>query len=115
MARKKTKIMLSAYSIILILIVVLGVITHILPDAKYTTEEVDGKTCLEMYYAEEVTIDSCTTTINDFTTQELNGETCSEKIGNETEFIPTSCKIEKFVDGSDLGVVTKATTLTTNP
>jgi len=100
MARKKTKIMLSAYSIILILIVVLGVITHILPDAKYTTEEVDGKTCLEMYYAEEVTIDSCTTTINDFTTQELNGETCSEKIGNETEFIPTSCKIEKFVDGS---------------
>ena len=39
MAKKKSKIMLSSYTIILILIFGLGILSHILPDAQF-----DGKT-----------------------------------------------------------------------
>ena len=40
MARKKSKKMLSAFSIILILIFGLGILSHLLPDAKFVGEEI---------------------------------------------------------------------------
>ena len=40
MAKKKSKVMLSAFSIILILIFGLGVLSHVLPDAKFVGDEI---------------------------------------------------------------------------
>ena len=40
MAKKKSKIMLSAFSIILILIFGLGLISHLLPNAQFVGEEI---------------------------------------------------------------------------
>ena len=40
MARKKQKTMLSAFSIILILIFGLGILSHLLPDAQFVGEEI---------------------------------------------------------------------------
>ena len=38
MAKKKTKVMLSSFSIILILIFGLGILSHVLPDAQFVGE-----------------------------------------------------------------------------
>ena len=40
MAKKKSKFMLSAFSIILILIFGLGILSHLLPDAQFVGEEI---------------------------------------------------------------------------
>lgn len=40
MAKKKSKVMLSAFSIILILIFGLGILSHVLPDAKFVGDEI---------------------------------------------------------------------------
>ena len=43
MAKKRKKVLLSSFSIILILIFVLGILSHVLRDAKFIGEEiVDG-------------------------------------------------------------------------
>ena len=43
MAKKKTKSMLSSFSIILILIFGLGILSHLLPDAQFIGEEIVNK------------------------------------------------------------------------
>lgn len=40
MAKKRKKVLLSSFSIILILIFVLGIISHLLPNAKFVGEEI---------------------------------------------------------------------------
>ena len=40
MTKKKNRSMLSAYTIIMIVIVVLGILSHLLPDAKFVGEEI---------------------------------------------------------------------------
>ena len=40
MAKKRKKVLLSSFSIILILIFVLGILSHVLPDAKFIGEEI---------------------------------------------------------------------------
>lgn len=40
MTKKKNRNMLSAYTIIMIVIVVLGILSHLLPDAKFVGEEI---------------------------------------------------------------------------
>ena len=45
-SKKRTRAMLSAYSIIMILIIILGILSHVLPKAKYTAIPVDcGEDC----------------------------------------------------------------------
>ena len=40
MTKKKSKAMLSAYSIIMILIVLLAILSHVLPAAKFVGEDI---------------------------------------------------------------------------
>ena len=40
MAKKKTKVMLSSFSIILILIFGLGILSHVLPDAQFVGDQI---------------------------------------------------------------------------
>ena len=40
MAKERKKVLLSSFSIILILIFVLGIISHLLPNAKFVGEEI---------------------------------------------------------------------------
>lgn len=40
MTKKKNRNMLSAYTIIMIVIVALGILSHLLPDAKFVGEEI---------------------------------------------------------------------------
>ena len=40
MAKKKAKVMLSSFSIILILIFGLGILSHVLPNAQFVGEEI---------------------------------------------------------------------------
>ena len=40
MAKKKAKVMLSSFSIILILIFGLGILSHVLPNAQFAGEEI---------------------------------------------------------------------------
>ena len=39
MTKKKNRSMLSAYTIIMIVIVVLGILSHLLPDAKFVVKK----------------------------------------------------------------------------
>ena len=45
MAKKKAKVMLSSFSIILILIFGLGILSHVLPNAQFVGEEIVNGWC----------------------------------------------------------------------
>ena len=46
-SKKRSRAMLSAYSIIMILIILLGILSHVLPKAKYAAAPVEGDTSSE--------------------------------------------------------------------
>ena len=42
-SKKRTRAMLSAYSIIMILIIILGILSHVLPKAQYVAAPVEAQ------------------------------------------------------------------------
>ena len=80
-SKKRTRAMLSAYSIIMILIIILGICSHVLPKAKYTAAIVDDESSeVEVGPGEwEGEVPASETT--ELTLPE--GETVTPEVGNE--------------------------------
>lgn len=56
--KKSSRAMLSAYSIIMILIILLGILSHVLPKAKYQAAPAEDETVLVESEGEELTVDA---------------------------------------------------------
>ena len=80
-SKKRSRAMLSAYSIIMILIILLGILSHVLPKAKYTAVVAEDETSEEVS-TEEVVIEEFSTV--EPSAGELDGETSGSSTVSES-------------------------------
>ena len=59
MAKKKNRTMLSSYTIIILLKIGLAILSWVLPDAKYQTETLDGRACVEQFKEDDSSLTGC--------------------------------------------------------
>lgn len=95
MAKKKNRTMLSSYTIIILLIIGLAILSWVLPDAKYQTENLDGRACVEQFKEDDSSLTSCV-----FDSENLSAEDCAAKMSEDEDAIPSSCTTEVLVNGS---------------
>mgnify|MGYP004552952635 FL=1 len=95
MAKKKNRTMLSSYTIIILLIIGLAILSWVLPDAKYQTETLDGRACVEQFKEDDSSLTSCV-----FDSENLSAEDCAAKMSEDEEAIPSSCTTEVLENGS---------------
>ena len=79
MARKKSSKMLSSYTIIVILIVALAILSWIIPNATYHAETLDGRACIETYKESQDSITSCEFENTNGTVETPEGSACTAK------------------------------------
>ena len=95
MAKKKNRTMLSSYTIIILLIIGLAILSWVLPDAKYQTETLDGRACVEQFKEDDSSLTSCV-----FDSENLSAEDCAAKMSEDEDAIPSSCTTEVLENGS---------------
>lgn len=95
MAKKKNRTMLSSYTIIILLIIGLAILSWVLPDAKYQTETLDGRACVEQFKEDDSSLTSCV-----FDSENLSAEDCAAKMSEDEDAIPSSCTTEVLKNGS---------------
>lgn len=95
MAKKKNRAMLSSYTIIILLIIGLAILSWVLPDAKYRTETLDGRACVEQFKEDDSSLTSCV-----FDSENLSAEDCAAKMSEDEDAIPSSCTTEVLENGS---------------
>ena len=95
MAKKKNRAMLSSYTIIILLIIGLAILSWVLPDAKYQTETLDGRACVEQFKEDDSSLTSCV-----FDSENLSAEDCAAKMSEDEDAIPSSCTTEVLENGS---------------
>lgn len=95
MAKKKNRTMLSSYTIIILLIIGLAILSWVLPDAKYQTETLDGRACVEQFKEDDSSLTSCV-----FDSENLSAEDCAAKMSEDEDAIPSSCSTEVLENGS---------------
>ena len=111
-SKKRSRAMLSAYSIIMILIILLGILSHVLPKAKYTalvaeeeTTAVEAETSEQEVVSEEIASEEVTDaeSIGAYV-DELSATTVAEKEETKTYDTKEACEEENeecvIVDGS---------------
>lgn len=95
MAKKKNRTMLSSYTIIILLIIGLAILSWVLPDAKYQTKNLDGRACVEQFKEDDSSLTSCV-----FDSENLSAEDCAAKMSEDEDAIPSSCTTEVLENGS---------------
>ncbi len=95
MAKKKNRAMLSSYTIIILLIIGLAILSWVLPDAKYQTKTLDGRACVEQFKEDDSSLTSCV-----FDSENLSAEDCAAKMSEDEDAIPSSCTTEVLENGS---------------
>lgn len=100
MARKKSGKMLSSYTIIVILIVALAILSWIIPKATYHAETLDGRACIETYKESQDSITSCEFENTNGTVETLEGSACTAKLDENQDIEPVSCTIDVLNNGS---------------
>ncbi|MBR2996983.1 YfcC family protein [Candidatus Saccharibacteria bacterium] len=110
-SKKRTRAMLSAYSIIMILIIVLGLLTHVLPEAKYQAIPPEDESTSEEVEASELESESVTeSSAEEASESEAGGEEVASEESNEATIVEAGGETKASVIAPDEGAIESTVT-----